>query len=231
MEQAVKVQQTASSLEPIFANVFIDFDNTLFDTYRLKAGMERIFVSHGVRSEDFEATLTRAIRGENGHYFDFTFELHVDLLKRLGYALPEAPIITALEDLLKTNFVAPDAHDFLRFIQPLTKRLMLLTGGNPDFQAKKIQAAGIAPYFDEIYILNEKKEAYVASIVRAGEHNVFINDDIEQNILIKRLFPEMTVLTVKHKERYTEDELIASGLPFFMSLSEIKTYVTNTYLN
>lgn len=212
----------------IFEHAFIDFDNTIYESHLLSDYIRDVFRLYGVTDEDYRASIERAVHGASGNYFDYSFESHVHILKNMGYDIAEADALPQLNKALDVNLVTPDAEEFLRFMRRITKKLILLTAGNSGFQTKKLHSTGLINYFDEIHIVHEEKEAYVREIHRDSHKNIFINDNLKQNCTIKELFPSMVVVTRRHPRKYDTDQLRNTGLPYFDTLTEIKSFIEHT---
>lgn len=208
---------------------FIDFDDTLYDTHTLTQDMQDIFSAYGVSGGDFEAAFLRAVHGSSRQYFNYTFDLHLQILRDMGYVLPDAEIIPRLQSLIQESYQAPDAESFLLYLKDRSRRLILLSAGNESFQRERLAATTLAPYFDDVLIIQERKDAAVEDYVRRVGRYLFVNDDVAQNMQIQKKFPHVVVVTKRHPVKYSEDELRASGIPYFFTLTDIKTYVEQTY--
>jgi hypothetical protein len=77
----------------IFDYAFIDFDNTIYESHLLVDHIRAVCVRHGVTEEDFRATLESGVHGKNGEYYNYTFELHIQLLVEIGYACDEKKML------------------------------------------------------------------------------------------------------------------------------------------
>lgn len=206
----------------MFEYSFIDLDSTIFETHLLAKAMREIFRNYNVSDADFDISMDRAIRGD-GNFYDYTFEKQIENLIAIGYSLPES-IAVQLNNLFQINYRAPGVEEFLKFVRQVSDRVILLSAGNPEFQYKKINSAGLENFFDEINILHGKKDEFVRQKIGGQANGLFINDNVGENTLIKNNFD--TVLVVARiNPRKTEEEYRESGIPYFDSLSGIQQYV------
>lgn len=204
---------------------FVDFDNTLYDTHALDMNVREVFLRYGVRKEDADRAFFLAVHGDSGQYFNYTFDAHIDRVRDMGYNIPTDEIHGLLTRFLLDKYQYPDAEEFLRFLRERSERMVLLTAGNPSMQEEKIAATTLAPYFDEVVILQERKEHAVGQRIDKGGRHLFVNDDVAQNMLMQKKFPNLLVVTKQHPVKYTREELLASGIPSFPTLTDIIRYV------
>lgn len=209
----------------IFANAFIDFDNTVYESHLLVDYIKDVFLFEGVSEGDFFSTLEVAVHGKDSQYYDYSFELHVALLQEKGYSFDTEKVLLKLHAAFQVNRQAVDADQFLSYLRTRTKNLVLLTAGNSGFQSEKLNSTNLAHFFDEIHIVHGDKQMYVRELNREGDKNIFINDNLKQNIVVKELFPNIIVITRRHPRKYTEQDFIATGIPYFSTLGEIKEYI------
>lgn len=228
----------------IFQNAFIDFDHTIYNTWQFTQDVYSVLVRFGIPRDTATETMKTAIYGDSGGYFDYTFERHLGLISALGYSFHESTLLQELQSLLSSSYQADDAEYFLEWMKGNSKRVILLTAGNESFQRLKLKTTNLLPYFDEVKILQEKKEDFVrdrvvvlreqkADAIRGlddGIHrHIFVNDELQQNILVHKQFPNVLVLTKRHPVKYTDHELETTGIPYFDTLSDIMRYVQSIF--
>ena len=205
----------------MFDASFIDLDSTIYETNRLVEAMRKIFLDAGVSDDDFEESKDKAICPKD-NYFDYTFENQFFNLREKGYALPD-DVIQKLHDLLKVNYVASGAKDLLEFLKDNSNKMILLSGGNSDFQRKKLISSGLENFFNEIHFVHGNKEEIVRQKIGAGK-SLFVNDSLRENFIISKSFPNVVVLSRVNPMKPRTDYL-NSGLPFFENLIDIQKYV------
>ena len=134
------------------------------------------------------------------------------------------------DDLLEAELkelLYPDAPSFLQYLKNIKQKLILLSLGDFSFQSKKINAAGIASFFDEIIITADAKESALEKFLEQfnEEEDVwFVNDKIEETKKILQHFPKIKPL-LKKSPRFTHEEYCSSQLPCFETLIQIQKYV------
>ena len=209
----------------MFERAFIDFDDTLYHAHRMAQDMKAIFSAVGVSPEDFERTFLLALHGKTHDDFHYTFDLHFKILKDLGYDLPVESLRPELTSLLTKPYADEDAEEFLESIREKSEETILLTAGDEAFQLERLAATELSAYFDDVVIISTRKEFALAERIDNGKRYLFVNDDLEQNIAVREQFPNVVVVTKRHPVKYQEDELRASGIPYFSTLKDIATYV------
>src|SRR3989338_4822518 len=113
----------------MFDTSFIDFDNTLYDTYRFVGDITAILKKCGVSEKDIAETFDVAIQGKSGGYFDYTFDNHLALVHGRGYDFPMDELMSQLSTLLVVPYQYPDAEKFLQNLKERSRHVVLLTAG------------------------------------------------------------------------------------------------------
>lgn len=209
----------------MFHTAFIDFDNTLYDTRAFVEDATAALLSYGVSRRDADTSFDRAVHGDSGTFFDYTFERHLALLSEMGYGLPLARVKDDLSGLFARSYQFPDAVEFLVGLRKQCQSALLLTAGNGLFQKWKLSSTTLSEFLDNVHILHEKKEEYVRVVAAPDMRHLFVNDNLEENRRVRAACRNVLVLTKRHPVKYSEDELRASGIPYFNSLADILLYV------
>ncbi|MBI5222302.1 MAG: hypothetical protein HY980_02285 [Candidatus Magasanikbacteria bacterium] len=204
---------------------FVDFDKTIFDCYKFEKDIWTIFERKGVKREDYSATYKKSLCTVSSDLFDYNFQEHVKFLRELGYKLG-GEVRIELEGLLdKNNYLFPDTEEFLQFLRGNTKKMVLLTAGDDEFQKTKIKKTKLGGWFDEVEVVRGHKEDFLANKIKTGDKALLVNDSIRENLIIRKNFPEVLIIIKFNPLRYTIDDAKKSGIPFFETLKEIKNYV------
>lgn len=210
----------------MFEFSFIDFDDTIFNTYLFKEDVFGCFSRCGVSRKDYNSSYRQAVFGPVVGYFDYTFQKHADILREIGYQIPDSTT-AELNGLFNNNYVDPEAVKFLQDMKKISRRMILLTAGFRSFQEKKIASTGLAKYFDRVpVIIDGGKTQKILDVVGKEQKIVFINDNLQENAQIKNDLPYVLVVAKKHHDKWVEDDYKKSMLPYFDTLNEITNYVT-----
>ncbi len=207
----------------MFDYIFVDLDDTIFDTAKFKADIYKILSVFDVKEADFKIAYKNAAELPSFGYYDYTFERQLEALREMGYIL-EDKIIISLNDLFNNDYKKDGAEDFLKSLQCVGKKIILLTAGNHFFQDKKIKNINLTKYFDRIEIIDGGKDDIVGEAIKKGKV-LFINDNLEENKMMKEKFPEVEVLSIVNETYWTEEEYKKAGLTYFHKLTEIKSYL------
>lgn len=150
---------------------------------------------------------------------DTLFDTHA-LKKILGQS--RQPEEKELKELLFS-----DASSFLHFLKTVNQKIILLSFGELSFQSKKINASGIAKFFDEIIITPDNKELALEKILKQFEDETdvwFLNDKIGETKKALERFPKLKPI-LKKSPQFTHEEYCSSQMPYFDTLTQIQSYV------
>jgi len=203
---------------------FIDLDDTIFNTYLFKKDIFDCFFKCGVSAEDQAVSYKKAVFGPMVGYFDYNFKKHADILREMGYQIPDSTV-DELNNLLKKDYNDPQAEHFLLDIKKISKKIILLTAGEKTMQENKIASTKLAKYFDAVEIIDGGKTQKILDIIGQDKKILFVNDNLKENIQIKKDLPYVLVVAKKHRDKWDEDDYEKSALPYFVNLSEITDYV------
>ena len=212
----------------MFDYSFVDLDDTLYDTRQLKEDIYAVFKPLGIGHEDFIRAYRRAAELPQFGYFHYTFEKQIEAVRGVGVEVPD-DTLEKLNKLLGHNYVVPGAVQFLTYLKTICAEVILLTAGTYDFQAKKIEAIQLAPMFDGIKQIEGGKDLVLAPLVSAGKSILFINDNLDENLLIKNKFPDVAVLTLFNPSYWKENDCADSGMPWFRNLGEMQKYLEEKF--
>ena len=189
------------------AKIFIDFDDTLFNTAALKKSLVKIFKANGVSRSDFFSSYTdypTVIRGSLKKYDPYQ-QIEV-LNKRLG--IDKIKIKKDLERLVRSSreFVFRDVRPFLKNFE--RKDLFLVSFAKTYFQCRKIENSGLGGEFSKVVVSDKPKAEIIGKIVGNKKTKIiFIDDRIDQIDAVKKKFPSgITFLMVRRSGRFKERE-------------------------
>ncbi len=202
--------------------IVIDFDDTLFDTYRYKKERFSPLSKLGITLDVAQFTY-KQIRATPG--IQYTNEVHAKFLGNLGYN--EKEVVQVLEETAGSmikKFVFSDAILLLEFLQTKDKNLILISLGDPIFQKQKIKDSGLEKFFVEcIYPDDKKMQAIDFAVDKYGKFNWFINDKIDETGEVSKKYPH-TNCVMKISAEFAPETYKNSGVPSFHTLTEILNY-------
>lgn len=204
----------------------IDFDDTLFDTYRFKEKRLEEVQRLGVSEEEYWRTYREARYSPDG-LSTYSNERHADILGGLGYGRGEVLAMlknTTGEALF--DFLFSDTIDFLEALKKHKQKMILLSLGNSGFQKLKTDGVRITDYFDKVYITHDSKLHVLEQFLKTkhSEEVWFVNDKVDETMRVLNTFPFMKAV-LKVSDRSGAQEYEDCGLPFFKTLTEIKNYI------
>ena len=136
-----------------------------------------------------------------------------------------------LQEQELNSLLFSDALSFLQYLKTVNQKLILLSFGKIDFQSKKINASGIAEFFDEIIITPDGKELALEKILEQfdNEKDVwFVNDKIEETKKLLERFPKLKPV-LKKSPQFADEEYCSALMPCFDTLTEIQQYVEQQF--
>lgn len=174
--------------------IYLDFDDTIFDTFTFVEELIAVWMRAGFTEEDFD----RAYRETQARAGDFDMETLIKVFAETR-SFDEVQTRRRIEKLLASAdaFVYPD---FFTFAQLFAKEdLKMLSFGTTDFQRDKIENAAVVPFFGELVITSESKEIAFAEIVKehSREKIFFVEDKADQVDKVKELFPAVVTFKIE----------------------------------
>ncbi len=166
------------------ATIIFDFDDTLFDTKKLKKETFDQLASYGIDKKIIEKTY-KECRG------NYCFSKHTQIIKnKHDLKIPDG-VNNWLLNINLESYLFPGVVETLK---KLSKKhnLILLTKGEPEFQNIKIKGSKISKHFKEIHITSEAKEIFLKN-KKFMPPIYFINDKKSENKIIKKIFPKMII--------------------------------------
>lgn len=189
--------------------IFLDFDDTLFDTNAFFVNVQDIFEEFGI-SKEISLKSYQEIKAEfPGGGWCYSFGRHIEKMKQYVSFDEES-----LQDRLTIcsanteRFLFSDVKDFLLSLKKNGHTLFILSFGDTQFQSAKIAGAGISQFIERNIITDKDKAVALRGEINDNGEGVWFFDDRMKYIeSVKRVFPEIKTVLVKREERrYQEEE-------------------------
>lgn len=181
------------------ATIIFDFDDTLFDTKRLKKTIFEKLSSFDISMDVIRESYRNSLRENQGN---FIFKKKVLYLQKNHEAQISDDIFMWFKNLDFSSYVFKDSHDQLSKLSK-NHTLILLTKGSRDFQEIKIDGSNLKKFFKEIHIAEGTKEDFLYKKNFTGEI-YFINDKEAENEIVRNEFPNIKVFGVNKKKELIE---------------------------
>lgn len=179
--------------------IFIDWDHTLFDTEKLKKAVALRLKKLGVPEKLFFKIFKETI----GYTWKKVFKPEVFLKilqKHVSFSLSDGKKAWNKALIQSRKFLFPDAIKFLEVLQKRKFRIILVTFGDIKLQKAKVRFAKIGKYFDKIIYTKNKKPKIIKKVLKTcWGKAVFVNDNIEETIEIKKQCPGLQIIIKKVK--------------------------------
>lgn len=169
---------TAGTASGARRGILLDFDHTLFDTDRFFwVDLKTAFAQFGVSADAWERSY-EAIWPTG-----YSLQKHLDALVGLG-AIESSFVVSAMHTTLEQTFsdlrpyLFPDVVEFLNVARRRAFDLILLSFGDPTWQAYKVQACALAPHFTQIvYTPHEAGKAGMLNTLAADYADMYAIDN------------------------------------------------------
>lgn len=206
-------------------NIYIDFDNTLFNTPLLTKSMltlisnEIINKHNELNFNDIYDELKGIFNRENIYCI---YDLAIHFAKK--YELDSENLLKNINNVIANtkDFLYDDSISFLKNLKETGHKLFILSYC-PDslkYQAAKISGSGISDYFDAIYITSVPK--YELDI--NYQDGIFIDDNPKDLIGLYSKNPKQVIRLRRDGNKYSISELDNSKIKEYKLLSEINIY-------
>ncbi len=207
----------------------VDFDDTLFDTHRFKRTLITALSRAGVGEADATWSYQAAYADASGQ-FTHSNKRRAEFLGTRGHEVEKvlAALDSCVDPAVLGDHVLPGATDLLQWLKALGQPLVLLSLGDPEFQETKVRGAGLAEYFDRLFMVSDTKERVLGELLEHHRPAKYwlINDKVDESLALQKKFPELQIV-LKQSERIRVEDYQNSGLPFYKDLVEIQKYVAN----
>lgn len=199
-------------------NYYLDFDYTLFDTYKFREELYKILEKNGL--DRTYLAITPEMK-TNGQKLLNIKELFKSLSETKNISLNN--FFQPLEDLYARcdELVYDDTVEFLNYLKSKNHKLHVLTWGEKEFQKEKLKASKLYEYFDEIIYAEQLK--YTLDI--DYENGIFIDDSVRD---LEGLYNRNAkqVFRIKRKNGKNSDkELNIKEILEFETLKELQEYI------
>lgn len=207
--------------------VFIDFDDSLFNTKKFRGELLRIFLGNGVSKKHFFETYYDYPRKTSKGLKKYDPFRQIRMLKK-KIDIDNAKIKKDLELFIRDTkkFVFPDAKNFLAGFKK--SNLFLVSYGYTEFQYKKIRNCGLFSRFFKVAIADGKKTKIIGCFVKKKEIFLFIDDRIENINFIKKDFPASVTFLLKRREGRYNDKRTKYVDYEVKSLREVSKIILNS---
>jgi len=190
--------------------IFLDFDDTLFNTRAFIEDMKGVFEECGIPKDLFDRSYQeiKVSFGKTERTYDF--DVHLRKLKESAsfdeMCLREK-VRTFVAD--SARYLFSDVADFVSLLRKNQCSLFILSFGTSEFQKEKIVGSGLGVSVEKIIITTDmdNKEMALKKEVSSDDKEVWFFDDRMKYVeSVKRVFPGIRTVLVKRKEGRYQDE-------------------------
>ena len=179
--------------------IFVDFDDTIFNTKNFKREYFSVFKKAGISKELFDRTYYFKNGIDDGKIYHY--EKHLEKLEKVtGKDLSETKkeLVKFLENT--SRFVFRDFWKFATLLKDQNK--ILLSFGCLPFQGIKIESCGVTGEFDKVITTCGKKSRKIAKTLKTkknGDKIFFLDDRPEQLEDVRENIPNIFCIRIRRK--------------------------------
>ncbi len=211
----------------IKAVVILDFDYTLFDTVKFKISLAKSLKKFGVNGNLFFRLYRKSIsiNSDGAHSYDMSKHL-----KLISHQISNFPIRLAYNSLIgvikeSDLYLYGGARHFIKRLNGLGCKLVLVTYGDRSFQKKKLYYSGITKHFYKvIFIQRGVKGAALENFPVAVSKIFFISDQTGELNHVKRYYSHILPIMKVGGYGVLKDAK-RLHIPAFRNLSQIEKYI------
>jgi len=177
--------------------IFLDFDDTLYNTTRLKKETNRVIADFGVTKE-FQEVLKKDEEKGTGMNFDRVLKDVFDSLGKDKKAKFDFKKLKQKINRILNKKKSMLYSDSLPFLKAIYKKhdLILITYGDYRAQRFKIKQVGIRRFFKAVLIVTEKKEEFFRDYLKKRE-GVFIDDKASTIDFVAKNFLDIKTIVLR----------------------------------
>ena len=186
-------------MKAIKIKLFIDFDNTLFDTRLLKKILFGMLESVGFSNEEISFSYKDVCRMYDNNYSP---EKHAEFLSKIR-PFDKRSTLRKINDSIResSKYLFHDSIDFLTRLDREKFEIILLSYGDKKFQSDKVEWSGVEKYFDRLYFCQEEKWIFLKKLVKLKENFIIIDDRGDAlNEIKKRFVNSLTIKIIRADE-------------------------------
>ncbi|MEK9151237.1 MAG: HAD family hydrolase [Patescibacteria group bacterium] len=186
--------------------IFLDFDDTLFNTRAFAERVQGVFEEYGISRELFWSSY-QDMKGAFLIGWCYSPEVHMQRLqpdhsfdieqvrKKLGVLVADT-----------RRFLFHEVKESLSFLKAVGHTLYILSLGDYGFQMEKIRGTGIDVFMEKVIVTQGDKAKALRDERVKGEGTWFIDDRVRFIESVKKTFPEVKTILMQRVGRYHQDE-------------------------
>lgn len=199
-------------------NYYLDFDYTLFDTYKFREELYKILEINGLDKTTLPLTVEKK---DNSQKLLNIKEVFKKLSKEKN--IPVENFMNPLEKLYERGheFLYSDSIEFLEYLKSKGHKIYTITWGEKEYQKEKLKISKTYEYFNEIIYAEQLK--YTLDI--DYENGIFIDDSVRD---LEGLYNRNAkqVFRIKRKNGKNSDkELNIKEILEFETLKELQEHI------
>lgn len=191
-------------------NIFLDFDDTIFNTKSFRSDLEKTFVLCGVSEDIFHSSYEKVKQAHTSQnaITTYDFDSHLAYLAK-HYDIDPQCLVDHVDELLTRSgeYIFSDVLDFFSWAKSREANLFLVSYGTSSFQEKKIVHSRVETFLSCSVIGSENKGEVVSRFLEklSQKSAWFVDDRIFYIREVKKKNPQVkTILLKRDQSRYND---------------------------
>ena len=187
-----------------------DFDYTLFETAKMKDTIRQAVDACGIEVDTFNETYRETFKRNGDYSPDYHFQLLGERIMDMQLAQDAR---SEFDNIIANagDFLFPGAIELLDRLNASGVHQVLLTLGNHEYQGAKVDNCGLNEIMDEVHIVDDNKDKWLAGFKTGGEI-IVINDNGGEVLAMQKACPQHRYILVKGPK----------DIPFELELTPVK---------
>lgn len=189
--------------------VFLDFDDTLFDTSAFACGLQCVFGEYGISEEMFWESYQEMKKECPAGGWSYSPEKHIEKIQMQRGASFDKDVIRKKLMMYFADtkrFLFSDTEELLSTLSESGHTLYILSFGDRDFQMAKISGTGIGHFLEKVIVTDRDKGEAMRDAIDAHDKVLFLDDRVHFIESVKKLFPNAWTILVQRKEGWHREE-------------------------
>lgn len=185
--------------------IIVDWDNTLFDTPRMRSVTFNLLRKHNVNINDWKKSWSQAFGNNYLGKFFYTIKEHARRYAKIKQFNVKKFLSEYVQTHQSIQYLYNDTLNFLKKARKFGK-LELVTYGDKRFQEWKVDMSYARAHFDAVRVVPTAKAGQLHKILSKDDINIFLDDNAKEIDEAKRFFPQIVAIHIRRPKSWHAKE-------------------------